>query len=80
LSGVAKALLHPTRRHHPASKRGEVSDGMHDNLRMVGASLDAEVAAHEAKLKLIPAERRQVCQTGRPEPSRTKTSWYVEVE
>ena len=73
--GAAEAELRPAqRRRAPRPMRAEVADGVERDLRVVGAGLDAEVAAASGRVELVAGERASGAQragpAARPSPKR----------
>ncbi len=64
--GTAEAELRPADAHHAHADPGQVADRVHRHLRVVGAGLDAEVAAGELRLQRVAGELRQLGQGGGP--------------
>ena len=55
----AEAELRPAHAHHAGAEPDEVADGVHRDLRVVRAGLDAQVAAADRRVELVAGERRQ---------------------
>ena len=66
VGGGEKALLEPPERCAATPVTGEVPDRMERHLRVVGARLDADVAARLGSVELVLLEQGEVGQLGRP--------------
>ncbi len=64
--GAAEAELRPPHRGGAEREPGEVADGVHRDLRVVAARLDAEVAARGGGDELLAGEGRELDERCRP--------------
>ena len=60
-----KPELRPADAHHARAEADQVADGVHGDLRIVRAGLDAEVAAADRRVELVAGEGGQLGQRRR---------------
>ena len=76
--GAAEPELRPLHRGRAEADAGEVADGVHGDLRVVGARLDRDVAAAARRVEVVRREVRQLDQRrgllGRRSPNRSSNS------
>ena len=64
--GAPEAELRPLHHHRPAADPGQVADRVEGDLRVVGARLDAEVAARDVGVDRLRRQRRELAQRRGP--------------